>query len=63
MSLCLGIEGLGLSSISLRHSTIGNLGISLCLVTVRRLFLMIFGGRSLGCCVDGIPFNLVCYLS
>ena len=62
MSSCLGTEGLDLSSISLHPSTIGSLGISSCLVTIRRLFLMIFRGRSLGYCVDGRPLNLVCYL-
>ena len=62
MSSFLGTEGLDLSSISIRPSAIGSLGISSCLVMIGRLFLTIFGGRSLGYYVDGRPLNLVRYL-
>ena len=59
MSLYLGIESRVLSLIFRRPSVIGNLDISLCRVTVGRLFLMIFGGMSLGCCYGGRPLCLV----
>ena len=59
MSLYLGIESRVLSLIFRRPSVIGNLDISLCRATVRRLFLMIFGGMSLGCCTGGRPICLV----
>ena len=59
MNSCLGIEGLGSSSICIHPSIIGSLGTSLCQVKVRRPFLTTFGGMFLGCCVGGRPFNLV----
>ena len=59
MSLYLGIESRVLSLIFRRPFVIGNLDISLCRATVRRLFLMIFGGTSLGCYTGGRPICLV----
>ena len=59
MSLCLGIEGLGSSSIYLRPSVTRNLGTSLCWVMVGRPFLTTSRGMSLGYCVGGRPLNLV----
>lgn len=47
MSLYLGIEKLGLSSIFLCHFNTGSLGTSSCLVTIGRLPLMTFGVRFL----------------
>lgn len=62
MSLYLGIEKLGLSSIFLCHFNTGSLGTSSCLVTIRRLPLMTFGVRFLGCCIDGGCKNSVRHL-
>lgn len=62
MSLYLGIEKLGLSSIFLCHFNTGSLGTSSCLVTIGRLPLMTFGVRFLGCCIDGGCKNSVHHL-
>ena len=60
MSLYPRIESRVLSLIFRRPSVTGNLDISSCRATVGRLFLMIFGGTSLGCCASGRPLYLVC---
>ena len=59
MNLCLGIEGLGSSSICIHPSIIGSLGTSLCQVIVGRPFLTTSGGMSIGYYVGGRPLNLV----
>ena len=59
MSLYLGIESHVLSLIFRCPSVTRNLDISLCRATVGRLFLMTFGGTSLGCCTGGRPLCLV----
>ena len=59
MSLYLGIESHVLSLIFRHPSVTGNPDISLYQATVGRLFLMTFGGTSLGCCANGRPLCLV----
>ena len=59
MNSCLGIEGLGSSSICIHPSIIGSLGTSLCQVIVGRPFLTTSGGMSIGYYVGGRPLNLV----
>ena len=62
MSLYLGIESLVSSLIFRRPSVTGSLDISLYRATVGRLFLMTFGGTSLGCCAGRRPLCLMCLL-
>ena len=59
MSSYLGIESLVSSLIFRRPFIIGSLDIFLYWATVGRLFLMTFGGTSLGCCAGGRPLCLV----
>ena len=59
MSSYLGIESLVSSLIFRLPSIIGSLDIFLYRATVGRLFLMTFGGMSLGCCVGRRPLCLV----
>ena len=59
MSSYLGIESHVLSLIFRRPFVTGNPDISLCRATVGRLFLMTFGGTSLGCCAGGRLLCLV----
>ena len=59
MRSCLGIKGLGSSSISLRLSVIGSLDISLCLVMVGGLPETTFRVKSLGCPIGGRPQDSV----
>ena len=62
MNSSLGIESLVSSLIYHCPSVTGSPDIFLYRVTVGRLFLMTFGGTSLGCCVGGRPLCLVCLL-
>ena len=59
MSSYLRIESHVLSLIFRHPSVTGNPDISLYQATVGRLFLMTFGGTSLGCCANGRPLCLV----
>ena len=59
MSSYLGIESLVSSLIFRLPFVIGSLDIFLYRATIGRLFLMTFGGMSLGCCVGRRPLCLV----
>ena len=59
MSSYLGIESLVSSLIFRLPSVIGSLDIFLYRATVGRLFLMTFGGMSIGCYAGGRPLCLV----